>query len=120
MIMDDGSMLFIIIADKSVELFEVKSLVGSCLVVDENRVKSFQDFFVVDGISSESSQLLQFVVVDVVVVVLIEMSENGSQSVFGLDITNWGRYKINKFFESDWFIFVSEGVNHGVDEGVFA
>ena len=83
-------------------------------------MQHLQNVFVSDVVTRHTRKFLQFVIVDIVIFIIIEMTEDNSQTFFGLYISDFRCYDCNKFLEIDWLFVNPETLNYTVDEGVFS
>lgn len=64
--------------------------------------------------------MLEFLIVDVVIIVVVEVAEYGAQSFFGLEISDFRSHQFYKLIKRDGFTFGFEVLDDFVDEGAFA
>ena len=119
---DDGSEVVLLVVgdDQLIELFEIEAFVVIGLVADENRVQEFKDFFIVDVVSCASGEFLDLIIVDVVIIIDVQVFEDGSDAVFGLHVTDFVGDEANKVIEVDGFFPNSKAVDDVVEEGAFS
>jgi len=89
-------------------------------VVDEHRVQQFEDLVVVDHVSGDLGQVFEFVVVDVVVVVGVEVSEDCPKSFFGFYVAHLGGDQLDELVESDGLSFDLEPLDDVVGESALS
>lgn len=110
----------VVLVNQLVELLEVQALVAVCFVVYVDRMQHLQNVFVSDVVAGHTRKLLEFVIVDIVVFIIIEMTEDNSQTLLGFYISDFWGYDGNKFLEIDCLFVNPETLNYTVDEGVFS
>ena len=64
-------------------------------------MQHLQNVFVSDVVTRHTRKFLQFVIVDIVIFIIIEMTEDNSQALLGFHITDFWCYNCNKFLEID-------------------
>lgn len=64
--------------------------------------------------------MFEFVIVDIVILVLINESEDCFEAFLGLNIAHLGTNQFNEVIEVDGFIFSLETFDDAVDVGAFA
>lgn len=91
-----------------VELVKGEAFVGGGLVVDVGAVHQFEEFVIVDVFVELFGDGFELFEVNASVFVLVEETEDYSESVFGLGLSDTGSDDVEEFVEGDWFVFVSE------------
>lgn len=60
----------------------------------------------------------ELLIIDDSILILVENGKNFPDTVFGLGLSHSGAYDVQELRELDRFVFVSESVDEGEDEGV--
>ena len=83
-------------------------------------MKELKDFLVVDTITGNAGKFFELVIVDVVIIIGIEVLEDGSDAFLGFDIANFGGHQFDELVKIDGLVLVPETINDAIDEGAFS
>lgn len=105
-------------SDDKVEFFESEGFVWWSFFVNEGAVHHFEDVVVVHVVAAHFKSVFEFFEVDGSVFVLIQKSENSSDSVLGSDFSDSSSGDVNEFVEFNGSIGFFKFVDNTDDEWV--
>lgn len=107
---------FIKFGDHFIEFFEGDGLVGGSFPGDMDGVQHLKNFIIADAVSRDPCETFELFEIQGGVLLLVDVVEDGLDSLFGLDISNLRADDFEELIEVDGLILGLEALNEAEGE----